>query len=538
MQQKINEKQILKNYEEDRYYSCLWEKTLKYATKKEIPFEYIFAMIAFQTKSIHGLPYFLILSGRITDINFMYKGISISIIFEMFKNQNKIDNPFTSQGAPFKVEAELVDRDSLKKILLSIKDLDILKPIIKNNQEMIFDKFKAKIENQYSEISFSNFVLYSYMNNDIDIVKTILFDLDLSKEQINQLIYESWYKDSFDSLIVRIVMNGDFSLLNKIDKKYSIDLEKVTSVSKLFSSLFYENNYPMKNEVFPSEKFKLIDFFIDKGLDSQIEILRNKADRFVNPYKKLAETFRSLVKYAEDKNKLMYFNYYLDNTDTEDKNYFFWSLVFINNFDFIKRNYINYSDEEKEILFKMTAKSLNYQVLSLFLNDEDFNLNRKINESIALHRFLNEIDSKTSLADRLIISEKFLNAGSRINNLNRNNVDLKRILMGKIDISESEIKSIDKLIEKYKSNVEKVISFDIKKAVNNGNSNFGYVDEIISQLKDILLKKGLYKSIDVIMYVKTENSNVFFLIDSEMIFIPEENISGNEFTENSFTKVK
>lgn len=535
---KINKKQILKNYQDDKDYSCTWEKTLRYADKKNIPFEHIFAQIAFENKSIKGLPYFLILSGRINDVNYMYEGISISTIFEMFKNFNKIENPFLATGGSFKVDSNLVSKDNLKKILLSIKDLEVLKPIIKENKELVFDKFKDVLSYHSYEMNFSNFVLYSYLNGDTDIVRTILFDIDLSSRDADQLIYESYFQESTDSLLGRIIMNGDIELLKEIDEKYNIDLSKSKSISSLFKSLFYQSNYPMKKIVSDADKFDVLDFMISKNIDSFIDVLRKTEDRFVSRYRKLAETFRNVLKNSKESQNQKFFNYFLKNTETKTNDYFFWSLVFINDFDFIKINFSNYTKSEKEELFILTSSTLNYDVLSLFLKDGSFDLNKKVNEEIAIYRFISKLNSKTELLERVKISAKFLSAGSRMNNINRACFDLERILRSNRTLLKNEDEAISSLFERYSNNTEELITFDFKITRNKLNDPFGYIEDIMSQLKDILLKKAIYKSIDSIMFIKKDKNNIFFLIDSELIMIPEENISGNEFTEKSFTKVK
>jgi len=49
-------------------------------------------------------------------MDYIYNGLSISLIFEMFRTKNKMDNPFLKEGGSFKVISE----DDIKRVLTSI----------------------------------------------------------------------------------------------------------------------------------------------------------------------------------------------------------------------------------------------------------------------------------------------------------------------------------------------------------------------------------------------------------------------------------
>ena len=412
---------------------------------------------------------------------------------------------------------------------------------------MIFDNFKGTLSHHNYEIYFANFLHYAYMNRDFDLVDTILFKLDLSTEQRNRLVYEMNYiSDNGESFILSVIGSGDITLIEKINEKYPIDISKI-KIHNLFRKLFSNNHYPEIRKHTLDEKYKLIELFISLNIDSVLENIKSNGKSYNNPFSELTKTMKAMYFSERSDRKpgamstYNYINRYIVNSNTTIVNYFFWMNVFSNDLQFVQRNYSKLNKEEKEDLFILTGseKEINYKILDLFLSDDSFELNKKVNEQIALVRFI-KANSKFTVDDRIKISEKFLEAGSRINNINQAGWNLKKlIVIDPINYGkplESNIEKAETLLEKYKNNIEETISFDLNGLNFERSASFEQVTIILSQLKDILVKKGFYKEIKDIMFIRKEDNEIYIFIDSETIILPIESISGNEFTQNSFRK--
>jgi len=135
----------------------------------------------------------------------------------------------------------------------------------------------------------------------------------------------------------------------------------------------------------------------------------------------------------------------------------------------------------------------------------------------------------------LKITRMFLEAGARTNNITRNNKSLEEFLV--VGQNESNIQLVKDLISEFPDNIEEIVSFDIAELNKLSRSPFKYIDEVVSQLKMILLKKKIYNEIFDISYVITDKNDLFFKVNNDTIVIPEENISGNDFTNNSYKRI-
>ena len=531
---KINEKQIFKNYETDRYSNTSWEKSIKYFESKELPYELLFAIITFKNKSLKGLPYFLILSGYIKDMDYIYEGVSLSLLFEMFKNQNKLENYFLENNGTFKVISSDVSKETIKRVLTSINDKEVLTPILNENKEILFEKFKGLLSHHNYEEFFSNILHFFYMNRDFDVVNTILFDLNLSNEEIDKLLYSSAFNNDGDTFLLRIMINSDIELLEKIDELYNIDIDKFVSVSSLIENLFSTQNYPEVKKSSLLNHSKITDFFISKGVDAYIAKLRIKEEGkyvFRDPFIDLYENVRRFFNINDFSTRI---NYYIKNTNTFEENYFFWIMVFPYKKDILNKYYSKLSISEKEDLFQFYSSEQNSECLSFFFNDPDFDLNVKVKEEIAIVRFLCDKRNK-DFDNTLKIAYKFLESGSRINDVNQRNMSLKKYLSMHND--DAKKVKVEELISKFENNVQEIISFDMKVLGEIYGNPFKYIDEVNFQLKNILLKKNFFENIDNVIFLKSVDNELYFKVDNDIIVVPKENISGNDFTNKSYRKV-
>lgn len=371
--------QILKNLEDDKKNSMYFEKTLKYIEKKEIHYEEVFGLIMQETETLKGLPLYLIFSNKISNPSYIYDGISLPIYFDMYNKFQK-ENILVKNGGKYILEN--TNSTYLTKILNKIKDFETIKTILKLNKDFIFNSIEIILPNHSYSTKFSNYLsmlLYTlntaknttlsyhndvivYTKEDIEniekIIDLVLFDLDLSNKEIEELLYyEDSNKNNGHSAFSYIICNQEVELFKKIVNIYGFDYEKTVpdnypyyympDIPVILSHSFDYNNKEQTYErlkkmlgVFISLKCDIIPKELlsqTKSADVAMSKMFGKdncENTISRGYKKSIKSIKEVI--DKNENKYYQFNtnlvkYYIENTNTLIKDNDFWNQASVSN---------------------------------------------------------------------------------------------------------------------------------------------------------------------------------------------------------------
>jgi len=566
-------KQIIKNYNSDLETNCIWDKTLKYIIKKDIPYEFLFSLIAEETKSLKGLPYFLILTKKITNFDFIYKNMSLSVVFEIYNTNKEITNSIIDLGGKFDIETDKITADNISNILLRLDDNKILESIFLKNDKILTEQFKDTNSDRYRD-EYSNILSYFLSKGKISTINMILFELNLDNDIINKILFS--YNSESSNFFQLLLLENKIEILEKLDKNYNINYD--TKPKNNFSYNEPPNISSVLNNYRDSyDKTKVIDFLISKnfdvvesymingdgGFDKSFNNNNQELKGYDRTYFNYIQTIRRMLNKATsayDKTILVNkknINYFLDNSNTIENNPFFWSLVFIGTdkgFEILKK-YLNiFNDIETNYYFEYSynnfyTKELEYLFINVNRFKENINMKDKYEDTIlsvfvekkTSKIFENKSDTIGSKEKYLEIIEIFLKNGARINDIDSDHKNINEIF----DFRLKFLKNLDenfniefkKITLKYKDNIEEVITFDINKLKRT--EPFLYVNEVMIQLKNILIKKSIYSNIEYIKFLgNTKNKDIIFEIDDTLLSFNISFISGNELDNEMFKITK
>lgn len=528
---KRTENQILKNLKNDLESSMYFEKSLKYIEKNQIPYEEVFALVLTNEKSLKDFPLYLIYNGYIKNYSYIYNGISLPLYFDIY-NTTFSENLLIKEGGKYILQNP--DLSYFNDILIHVNDIDIIRIILKTNKKTIFNKINVKLKGESYSHDYINYLdmllsclrcnnienAHSWQNDVVGYTKEdkiniqkifdlILFDMDLTKEEIDKLLYGTTERNSF-SLIGQIISNLDFDLFKKIYDKFGFDYEKSVPedysyhyIPLIPSLMIVRKDYYGNKKKEKEEYFKFLDFFIDKKyplipneMKSQTYSGDVKMDSFMNREsckgtisRGYYETISSFKKALNDektddgynkKRSLELVNYYIDKTDTlVDENHF-WGLASITNDSLLEKLSLVNKEIGKEWTFEeihTTLKNAIYsnkpELIKPIFEDDIENmkyLTKKLKYNNTLVISILQETERGIEGDKLFeFFRILLDYGYRINNHNDNEDFYEFFIIERLGIKNK----LKELVKEYPNNYEHFIHFDTKKIGDTLKGTFG-----------------------------------------------------------------
>lgn len=546
---KIN--QIIKNHEIDLIENS-FNKSIKYLEKNKIPFEEAIAIIIEKQKSLIGLPILLIKENMITNYQYIFNGVSINLLIEVYKKDYIIDIQKN-----FKINN--TNYFFITNILLLIKDKNLLLEILNENKNVFLKEITEQVNGYtYNFINYLSFLNYIDKKNIIGNIKElfeiILFNIEWSKKEINTILYET-NEDNNRSLIEDIVNDYNIETFKKIVKKYGFDYEK--SVPNKYSYYYIpiipflfliddRFDYSNKNKINKLEISKqFLDLFIElkvnlfpKEMLSQtksndIEMNKMFGDKsckgtisrgYYTTSKEIKEAIEDNKDNSSKTKTIELLKYYFEKSNTLEIDNSFWSLTLVSNKELnsillnVKKNIgKKWTNEEVRNALKNAIYSNKPENLHDFLKDNKDNLEllHKKNKygNTMLLDILQETERGIEKEKLLELCKILLDYGYRINNHSGKDNFYEFFMFKNIGI-QNELK---KLCKKYPNNYKETISFNIDKPYKSLET-FNQIDQITKDFLNIL-EKLEFENIKTIYFDKIINKDIIYFIPNLNKFI-------------------